>query len=178
MQIEGVDGKGKQFSTKINKDSVTTDRQIVAILKLDSPQDEMQKAGILHQYFTDGVFSLQRTMDKAGVQDVDAEKAIQAREKLEKAFPFAFMDTLDALIKDKDPQKQQYAMILMKMIKDSINQVMMQGQQAQNAEIGRTQPQPNQPGIVAPPNPAANINPPKARNMLIKPGQNNPNMRR
>ena len=178
MQIEGVDGKGKQFSAKINRDSVTTDRQVVATLKLDSPQDEIQLAGILHQYLADGVFSLQRAMDKSGVQDVDAEKEIIAREKLEKAVPFAFMATLDALIKDKDPQKQQYAMILMKMIQDAVNQMMMQGQQEQNAEIGRTQPQPNQPGIVAAPNPAANINPPEARNMMVKPGQNNPNIKR
>ena len=174
MQIEGVDGKGKQFSTKINRDSITTDRQVVATLKLDSPQDELQAAGITHQYLQDRVFSQQRAMDRAGVQDVDAEKAIIAREKLEQAVPFAFMETLDALIKDNDPQKQQYAMILMKMIKDAVNQIMMQGQ---NAEIGRTQPQPNQPGIVAPPNPAANINPPQVGNMMVKPGQNNPKVR-
>ncbi len=174
IQIEGVDGKGKQFSTKITRDSVTTDRRVIATLSLNTPQDDLQQAGIIHQYVQDGTWSQQRGMDKSGVQDVDAEKEIIAREKLEKAVPFAFMATLDALIKDKDPQKQQYAMILMKMIKDEVNKMMMQGQQEQNAEIGRTQPQPNQPGIVAAPNPAANINPPEVRNMMVKPGQNNP----
>ncbi len=174
MQIEGVDGKGKQFSAKINRDSVTTDRQIVATLKLDSPQDELQLAGILHQYLADGVFSLQRAMDKAGVQDVDAEKDIRAREKLDAIFPFSMFNTIDACIKDKDPEMKKYGMLLMKMATDAMNQAMMQGQ---NAEIGRAQPQPNQLGIVAPPNPAANINPPVARNMMVKPGQNNPNVR-
>lgn len=177
IQIQGVDGKGKQFSKKINRDSLTTERQLVAALTINTPQDTLQTAGILHQYLADGVFSLQRAMDEAGVQDVDAEKEIRAREKLENAVPFVYMATLDALIKDRDPAKQQYAMLLMKIIQDAVNQLMMSGQQEQNAEIGRAQPQSNQPGIVAAPNPAANVVPPEARNMTVKPGQNNPKVR-
>ncbi len=168
MQIQGVDGKGRQFSHKITRDNVTLERPIIATLKLTTPQDEMQQAGIIHQYLQDRVISQQRAMDKVGVQDVDGEKEIQARERIESAFPFSMFKAIDAFIKDKDPEIQRYGLVLMKMATDALNMVMMQGQQQQNAEIGRTQPQPNQAGITAVPNPAANINPPEVGNMMLK----------
>ena len=127
IQVQGVDHRNKQFSTKIVKEDIVTDRRIEVEIKIATPQDELTNIGIADTAVKGRLLSLETIMDKyLSVPDVEAEKDKINREEGERVFPTHLLKMRDDLINDKDPDMRKYAWVIDAFIRQLLQSLMPQ----------------------------------------------------
>ncbi len=151
VELQGVDGKQKQFDVSVSAESLITNRDIVSELLLDIPQDEMAKIDMGAKLKQLRWISDQTGMDKfAGVADPDSE---QQRIALEAASQLMGLDdykVLEQLLTEKPVGWQNLAWIVYGNIQQRINaakQMAQQGQPGPGGDIsalGQMNPMPGQ----------------------------------
>ncbi len=139
-QVQGADGKGKQFSTTVKKELLVTDRRIVVKVNVEVPQDNLQNADIASRLVDKKLSSRQTVMDKwLHIQDVDGELDVINREEAEEENLIKLYILRDAYI--KDPSLKGLAWVIDRKIRMLEQQAMQEGLQARaQGQSGQGQP--------------------------------------
>ncbi len=136
VELQGADGKQKQFDVSVSTKKLVTNRDIVSELLLDIPQDEMAKVDIGAKLKSLRWISDQTGMDKfAGVADPDSE---QERIALEAAGQLMGLDdykVLEQLLTEKPPGWQNLAWIVYGNIQQKVSTAKQMAQQGQAGDI-------------------------------------------
>ncbi len=120
QEFRGFEGREKAFTVKVDSDKLVTDKRVVATLKIEVPQDELQNADIAERMVKAHLMSAQTAMDKyLGIEDTDAQIEIIDREMVRNNTGIQIMEKIQALIKD-DPKGNRMKIIFLKQTLDMI----------------------------------------------------------
>ena len=102
LKLDGFDAAGRHFTLNVNKDKLYDDRRLMAKIKPEMPQEQLQEAGIATQLVEAGLMSPETAMDRyLHIQDTDLEVMKIARAKAENMEPIVLRKAAAAFIHDK-----------------------------------------------------------------------------